>query len=195
MSASRWLIIAVATVLLAACATPRTRPAAPPWPQRLAALRSLPHYEFEGRMAVNAGSEGFSAGVRWDQQGEDASVDLSAPLGFGAAHLERSAGALTVTTSRGQHLEAAAAAAELTSQLGFEPPLDSLRYWLVGASDPATFGMETVDAEQRLIHLEQNGWSVDFADYAPVATYSLPRRLTLQQGTLRLRVLINAWQL
>jgi outer membrane lipoprotein LolB len=194
MSALRWLSLTAAMLWLAACATAPVHPGTA-WPQRLAVLRELPHYQFEGRMAVSAAAEGFSAGVRWSQRGADASVDLSAPLGFGAAHLERSAGVLSVTTSRGEHLEADAASAELAMQLGFDPPLESLRYWLVGASDPATPSIETLDAQQQLIHLEQGGWSVDCADYAPVAAYSLPRRVTVQRGTLRLRLVINAWQL
>jgi outer membrane lipoprotein LolB len=194
MSALRWLTLLAVTVALVACATAPVRPTTA-WPQRLAALRELSHYQFEGRMAVNAASDGFSAGVRWNQHDGDASVDFSAPLGFGAAHVERNDGVLSVTTSRGEHLEADAASAELAMQLGFDPPLESLRYWLVGASDPATPSIETLDAQQQLIHLEQGGWSVDCADYAPVAEYSLPRRLTVQRGTLRLRLVINAWQL
>jgi outer membrane lipoprotein LolB len=195
MGVLRWLTLIAAALLLAACAAPLSRPPPAPWPQRLTSLRNLTHYRFDGRMAANVAGDGFSAGLRWSQDGGDASVDLSAPLGFDAAHLTFRGGMLSVTTSHGEQLTADAAAAELSAQLGFEPPLRSLRYWLVGASDPANPGSETLDPQQRLMHLDQDGWSIDYADYAPVASYSLPRRVTLQQGTVRVRIVINAWQL
>jgi outer membrane lipoprotein LolB len=196
MAALRALALVAAMLLLGACAThPPHRGAGPAWPERLAALRAIDHFGFSGRMAVNTGSEGFSAGLRWNEHGDDASVDLQAPLGFGAAHIERGGGVLHVTTGRGESLDADAAAAELAAQLGFDPPLDSLRYWVLGASDPGSEATETVDAQQRLAHLEQNGWRIDYADYAPVPPYSLPGRVTLQRAGVQMRLVINSWRL
>ena len=46
--------------------------------------------------------------------------------------------------------------------LGFDAPLQSLRYWVVGASDPMTSLAGTgLDALQSATeHLEQDGWQV-----------------------------------
>jgi outer membrane biogenesis lipoprotein LolB len=88
-------------------------------------------------VAVAAGEGGFSAGLRWAQRGDAATVDLAAPLGLAAAHIEQSADAIAFTTSNGLRLENAAASAALQREFGFEPPLASLRYWLVGAGDPS----------------------------------------------------------
>ena len=188
--------VLLCTLLLSACATlPRPERAPTPWSQHLAALQAITQFDLQGRLAAATGTEGFSAGLRWHQQDDRASIDLSAPLGFGAAHIEQSAVDLQLTTSKGQVLDSAAASDELRATLGFEPPLTSLRYWILGASDPKTRALESLDPEQRLAHLEQDGWQVDYADYVLVQQQWLPRRLSVTRGDLRLRVVIDHWQL
>jgi outer membrane lipoprotein LolB len=183
-------------LLLSACATlPRPAPAPLAWAQRLATLQAIGQFELQGRLAAATATEGFSAGLRWHQQDDHASIDLSAPLGFGAAHVEQSATNLQLTTSKGQVLDSTAASDELRATLGFEPPLTSLRFWILGASDPKSFAQESVDTEQRLAHLEQDGWQVDYADYVLVQQQWLPQRLSVTRGALRLRVVIDHWQL
>ena len=185
-----------AAALLTACVT-APRPAVPSaeWSERLGALQAIRHFQLQGRIAASNGQEGFSAGLRWLQQDADSSIDLAAPLGFGAAHIERSTQTLQVTTSKGVTLSDEAATEQLRASLGFDAPFDSLRYWLLGASAPASSAQPTLDAQQRLIHLEQAGWKIDLADYQFVQQQWLPRRLTVTREALRLRVVIDSWQL
>ena len=105
------------------------------------------------------------------------------------------AGNLQLTTSKGQVLDSAAAGDELRATLGFEPPLGSLRFWILGASDPATSAQEWLDPQQRLAHLEQGGWQVDYGDYVLVQQQWLPRSLRVTRESLRLRVVIDNWRL
>jgi len=183
-------------VLLCACATvPRPAGAPIPWAQRLSELQAINQFQLQGRLAASTGTDGFSAGLRWQQQDDRASIDLSAPLGFGAAHIEQTAANLQLTTSKGLTLDSSAASDELRATLGFEPPLSSLRFWIVGASDPATSAQELLDGEQRLARLQQGGWQVDYGEYARVQQQWLPRRLTVTRGPLRLRVVIDSWHL
>jgi outer membrane lipoprotein LolB len=73
--------------------------------------------------------------------------------------------------------------------------LSSLRFWILGASDPATGAQESVDSQQRLARLEQDGWQVDYGEYVLVQQQWLPRRLSVTRGSLRLRVVVDAWHL
>jgi outer membrane lipoprotein LolB len=185
-------------LLLSHCATtprPANLPPSIPWAERLTALQGIARFDLQGRIAASNDNQGFSAGLRWHQQADHATIDLSAPMGFGAAHIEQSADGLRLTTSKGQTLADAAALDQLRATLGFDPPLASLRFWVLGASDPASTAQETLDPQQRLAHLEQNGWQIDYADYALVQQQWLPQRLTATRGTLRLRVVIERWQL
>ncbi len=191
------LVPLICALLLCACATvPRPTAAPIPWARRLPALQAISHFELRGRLAASTGADGFSAGLRWQQlDDERASIDLSAPLGFGAAHIEQTAANLQLTTSKGQTLDGAAAGDELRATLGFEPPLTSLRFWILGASNPTTSAQESVDTQQRLAHLEQDGWQVDYGDYVLVQQQWLPRRFSVTRGSLRLRVVIDSWHL
>jgi outer membrane lipoprotein LolB len=183
-------------LLLAGCATvPRPPEAIQPWPQRLAALQGIEQFELDGRVAASDGTTGFSAGLRWQQQGPAASIDLTAPMGVGAAHIEASADSLRLRTSQGQTFDGDAADAQLTATLGFAPPMHSLSFWLRGASDPGLPAQESLDAEQRLAHLDQDGWHVDFPDYVHVRQLWLPQHLTVSRGALRLRLVVNSWRL
>ena len=92
-------------------------------------------------------------------------------------------------------LDSAAASEELRATLGFEPPLSSLRFWVLGAIDPGSGAQQSFDPQQRLARLQQGGWQVDYAEYVLVQQQWLPRRLTVTRGALRLRIVVDAWQL
>jgi outer membrane lipoprotein LolB len=188
--------LGVAVLLCAGCASlphPLIAPAS--WEQRLPALQAIAQFQLQGRVAASDGKQGFSAGLRWQQRNDSATLDLTAPLGFGAAHIEQTPAGLSVTTSKGVTLTQAAASDELAQTLGFEPPLLSLRYWVLGASDPSFPAQETVDDQQHLTHLEQDGWQVDLADYAQVDKQWLPRRVTVTRQSLRLKLVVDTWRL
>lgn len=185
---------AVVLLLLAGCVTLPPPPSAS-WPERRSALQGLSGFSLRGRVAVAAGDSGFSAGLRWSQRGDAATVDLTAPLGVGAAHIEQSGSTIVFTSSKGVRLENEAASAALAREFGFEPPLASLRYWLLGAGDPALPAEETLDNEQRLARVVQDGWTVDYQDYRRTGGQWLPRRVTLRRETVRVRLLVQDWRL
>jgi len=166
------------------------------WSQRLTALQATRHFDLNGRVAVSNGSDGLSAGIRWQQNDDQSVIDLTAPLGFGAAHIQQTDDLLRVTTSKGVTLDSDAAGEELRTTLGFDPPLKSLRYWILGASDPGSVAQESVDASQRLAHLEQEGWSIDYGDYTRYHNNEwLPQSMTATHEKLRLKLVIHDWQL
>ena len=186
------------TVLLAACATRPVRAPAPTsqsWPERLRALQALERFELSGRLAASNGTDAFSAGVHWREQGDEAVIDLSGPLGLGAAHIERHGTSLSVTNAQGVVYRGSPAGEQMTSTLGFDPPLGSLRYWVLGASDPSPVASEMLDAQQRLTRLEQQGWQIVYEQYSQVQDLWLPRRLSMTQGRYRLKLVVNSWQL
>jgi outer membrane lipoprotein LolB len=183
--------------VLAGCRTLPPAPApGPSWEARRPQLQSLQHFVLRGRVAVAAGGEGFNASLRWTQEGERTQVTLGGPLGVGGAQLTATGEDLTVITARGERIESAAAHAELAARLGFDPPLASLRYWVLGVPDPAQPADESLDpAQQRLSALTQGGWRVEYQGYESAGGgEALPARMTLQRDTVRVRLLVDDWQ-
>jgi len=184
-----------AAVLLASCQNLPQKTAAPAqsWETRRAQLQQRDAFDFKARVAVAAGQEGFNARLRWKQQGSQSQLALDGPLGVGGAQIVFDGQSLNVHTSRGQQLNDEAARAELLARLGFEPPLQSLRYWIQGVPDPASPAEESLDEEQRLAALKQSDWQVDFDAYTAASGAWLPERLTMRREGVRVRVRIDEW--
>jgi outer membrane lipoprotein LolB len=183
-------------VALAACQTVPVAPApAVAWNVRRPALQNLGRFGLNGRVAVAVGKQGFNAGLRWMQAGALTSLALTGPLGAGGVQVTAQGGNLSVVTSSGKHLGDAQARAELQDKLGFEPPLTSLRYWVLGVPDPAAPASVQFDSQQRLASLTQGGWRVDYGSYMPVGAEWLPRLMTLRREGVRVRMVVDGWQL
>ena len=193
----RKLLCAVVVVMLASCRTVPTVqqpvPAGAAWEVRRPELQARDKFELKGRVAVATGSEGFNARLRWTQNGRQTRMSLDGPLGAGGVQVSSDGSDLSIVTSRGQRLDSDAARAELANRLGFDPPLESLRYWILGVPEPGHPAQETVDSQQRLSALEQDGWQIQYTDYLSVGGEWLPSKLTLQRQGVRVRVVVDGW--
>jgi outer membrane lipoprotein LolB len=191
-----WGAAAAALVLLAGCRTaPLRAPTEPSWDVRRPELQSREHFGLKGRVAVSAGDQGFNARLRWTQDGKRARLALEGPLGAGAVHVDAAGSDLDIVTASGARLTSDAAHAELDARLGFDPPLASLRYWILGVPDPALPAAETLDPlGQRLTRLEQDGWRIDYGSYTAVGGEWLPARVTLERADVRVKLLVDDWQ-
>ena len=192
----------VAALLTGACAPRAPLPdavtesvaLASDWTQRRAQLQADVAFSVAGRVAVAAGEQGFSAGLRWLQRDERGEIHLDGPLGIGALAIATDGDALRVATGRGARLEGAAARAEIERQLGFALPLDALRYWVRGVPSPLSTAIETTAADApRLQQLQQDGWTIDFTEYQPDPFAHRPRRLVAQNGVARVRLVLERW--
>ncbi len=190
------LVAALGLTALGGCvSTPSRAPAAlVSWPLRRAQLQALDPFELTGRVAVAAGSQGFTAHLDWQQRGARTTVNLNGPLGIGGVHVVANGGTLNVQTAQGTKLTSEQAHAELADQLGFDPPLGSLRYWLLGVPDPGSPAAETVGAHERLASLQQDGWQIEYSAYTNAGGDWLPQRMVLQRGDVRVRLIVDRWQ-
>lgn len=158
-------------------------------------LQHLDRFGLHGRVAVAVGSQGFNAGIRWRQAGDVTRLALTGPLGAGGVEVTASGSDLSVITSSGKQLGGAEARSELQDKLGFEPPLESIRYWVLGVPDPDAPASVQLDSQQRLTELTQDGWQIDYTSYMPVGADWLPRLLTLRREGVRVRMVVDGWQL
>ena len=186
--------------LLAGCVTNRTDRTALDWPAQQVLLAALPGYGLNGRVAVRVGQEGWQANATWRQRAEVSEVELSGPFGAGSMLLRLSGAELQVVDSQGAILRGDEARSVLGAKLGFEPPLAALRFWLLAL--PAPDGGESMPvyaADGTLTQLEQQGWQLRYEDYraeaAPGGSVRLPAKLTATRDEVRLRLVIDRWQL
>jgi outer membrane lipoprotein LolB len=163
------------------------------WPARRAQLQARGQFTAQGRIGVVAGTDGFNGRLRWMQDGPRSTVDLDGPLGVGGVRIVDDAGVLTLTNPAGEALDSQAAHNELVRRMGFEPPLESLRYWLQGVPDPSSPSTEMPGAQGYLDSLAQSDWMVTFSLYAQTPDGALPRKLTVVRGNVRVKLIIDSW--
>ena len=185
------LVVFLCCGALSACMTtrPTRTPAALPWDQRAADLQRAHSWQLAGRAAVAVGTQGWQASLDWRQRGAAAEVHLAGPLGVGALVLEETPAGLSLNGAPPSD----AVLAQLQERLGFELPLDNLRYWLLGVPDPGSAFDLTRNEQDRAARLTQAGWTVTYDKYMTVSGDWLPARLVLIRDTVRVRVAVDHW--
>jgi outer membrane lipoprotein LolB len=187
----RLCLFAVCCLVLAACAT--TRREAPAvgagWEQRVGDLQRLQEWQLDGRAAVAMGAQGWQASLNWLQEGAVAELHLSGPLGVGAMVLKQTPAGLSLNGAP----PSPEALAQVQDKLGFELPLDHLRYWLIGVPDPSAAFELKRNAQDRALQLIQADWTVDYDRYMAFAGDVLPAHLVLSRADVRVKIAIDRW--
>jgi outer membrane lipoprotein LolB len=187
----RALSLLLICTVLGACVSTRRAPAPlqESWQQRAAELQKLDAWQLDGRAAVAVDTQGWQASLNWRQRGDATEVHLSGPLGVGALLLKRTAAGLSLNDAAPSD----AVLAQLQERLGFELPIDHLRFWLLGVPDPgAPFELER-NAQDRALRLTQDDWAIAYDRYLPVAGDVLPGHLVLSREGVRVRIVVDRW--
>ena len=182
-------------LLAAGCATLPPPAAVEEWPARRHALQALDHWTLSGRMAVAAGDNGFSGGLSWRQAGAQAAIELRGPMGGRALSIRVEGEQLSVTDGDGETVEGEDATRLLARHIGASLPIAELRFWVVGAPAPCIPHHETIGADRRLQLLEQSGWRVSYSSYRSAGEQTLPSRMEITTGDLRLRLVVSDWRM
>jgi len=165
-----------------------------PWPEQRAALEKLERYGLTGRVAVAAQGQGFSASLRYSQEPRRSNLALDGPLGIGGLRVDIEGEEITIATSRGEKLGGEAARGELERRLGFELPLNELRWWLLGLPAPGESSINQDASNGEIRDFTQNGWHVSINARAAGLGFALPQRLTAEREGARLKLLVENWQ-
>jgi outer membrane lipoprotein LolB len=176
--------------VLTGCATTRPAFAPAPWAQRLSELEHASSWQLDGRAAVSLGTQGWQASLDWRQRGESSEVHLAGPFGAGAMVFKATPEGISLNGAPPN----ADVAAQLRERLGFELPIDSLRFWLQGIPDPNSAFELTRNQQDRALQLTQAGWSIQYDGYMPNHGDLLPARLVLRRADARVRIAVDRWE-
>lgn len=180
--------------LVAGCAAqPRRAPSGAPVP-----IDQLERWQARGRIGVSGPDGGGSGSFDWQQQQDQASVQIRGPVGIGSVRLHVR-GAPTdpevrLETGNGETLESDAAWNELEARLGTPLPAGNLRYWLLGLAAPGAHRWSE-PRENGEMTLEQQGWRIDYQRFSDEFGARLPVRLRASSGEARVRIVVDRWQL
>jgi outer membrane lipoprotein LolB len=165
------------------------------WLERRDMLREIEEFRMEGRLALNTGRRGYSGTVSWEQNDDIVDFRFRGPFGFGGFRIHGDLDQLRVKTTAGEEFLLRDPELEMTERFGWSLPVHSMRYWILGVSDPGLPAQEVPDGEGLLESMEQAGWVVNFDAYGEIDGLMLPRRLDMERGEVRIRVMSDRWDI
>jgi outer membrane lipoprotein LolB len=173
---------------LAGCASTRTAQTLP------ASSTSIDAFALNGRVAVKLDNRGYTASLRWRHSATRDSLRLLSPVGSVVGEIEADSNGATLTTADKKVYHSTDAQALTREVLGWDLPLNGLRYWVIGRADPgAPVQAQDRDDRQRLKSLTQNDWRIAYQEY--FGDSAMPARLSLVYDRLNLRLIVERWEL
>ena len=160
--------VAALALLLSACAQAPLKPASP----AQAAVTASTQVDYEGRFAVryndqNGAERNAYGNFTWHQEGDTISVQLKSPLGQTLAVIESAPASATLEMPNRPPQTAPRVDDLMHDALGFALPVSNLRYWLQPAAAPGSTATTDTDPHSgRIKELKQDGWTVDYYEYA-----------------------------
>lgn len=196
---SRLCVVALAAAVLAGCAILTKPPEFAPgidnaaaWREHRQRIAALDTWSIQGRVATGH-LLGWTGNLSWRQRGNRFDVRLSGPLGAGGFYAYGTLERVVIRT--GDKRFVSTRPQELVRRiLGWEFPLQSLRYWAKGIPAPGDYKSISVNRKGRLKSLEQNGWEISYLDYtAKPGQPALPVRIVLSNGETLIRLVVSRW--
>lgn len=187
---------------LAACST-MPKPSEPDmsdraqtlWVQHQEEIASFAQWNIKGRAALRSESDNWSATLTWKQDDDAYHVRLLGPFGQGAVKIDGNKDSVSVHIAGQQAVVASDAEALLSQHLGWTVPVASLPYWLRGLPAPGQIDALALNESGALEQLNQQGWQIDYSAYRPLRGANVPRKIQIENESLRLKLVLDRWSL
>lgn len=150
----------------------------------------LAGWSLTGRLGIQTEAQTLSGNLDWRHLPDSDVLVLATPLGQGVARIERRFNEVMLDRPNQPLLRAPDAETLTRDTLGYALPLGGLIWWVQAQPDPARPSEVTRDDAGRIVRISQDGWTVDYLQYAE----NRPRKLSLARDTLELRLVIDTWQ-
>jgi len=165
------------------------------WGQHQQQLTSYSQWSIKGRAALRSDSDSWSAALTWKQYDDSYEVRLAGPFGKGAVNIDGNDEQVSVHIAGRQAVVSNDPELLLSQHLGWTVPIESLAYWLRGLPAPGKVDALILDQSGVISHLEQQGWRIDYSAYRPLKGVSLPRKIQIEDDSLRLKLVLDRWRL
>lgn len=180
-----WLLVC----LLSACSWVKQAPDVLYAREAMLSLYKLERWSLDGRLSLTGQKDSWSANIIWEHDSGNEQIKLSGPLGQGATVIQLTGNRVTIDRGDGRVLSSAQPEAFINQQLGMFVPVQSLRYWVIGLPEPTQPFVET-DSGYR-----QSGWLIEYKQMQSVNNQVAPRKMTVMNDHVKLKLIIEQWVL
>ncbi|NND45040.1 MAG: outer membrane lipoprotein LolB [Xanthomonadales bacterium] len=190
--------LALAALLVQACATP---PAAPPgdpeafaaYQERRSGITAIGHWRLSGKLSIDDGEDGGSGRLDWVVNGDFAQLDFRGAFGKGAWRLELGPSGARLHKADGSVVVAPTVDTLVVEEVGWRIPVDALQWWARGLAAPGDERAMELDPEGRVLRLNQHGWEILYSRYRAFGNQQLPGRMDASSGDRRVKLAIVGW--
>jgi outer membrane lipoprotein LolB len=185
----KWIACWCLILMLSACSTAPIEPEVHYSKIGREHLYKLTQWSFDGRLALTGKKDSWSASINWGHRPDDEKIKLSGPLGQGATVIQLAGDLVTIDRGDNQVQSSTEPEEFINQQLGMFVPVHSLRYWVVGLPEPTSAFVETATG------FKQSGWLIEYKQMQPVDNQSMPRKITVTNERVKLKLIIDQWVL
>jgi len=163
--------------------------------ERSVALEAVTQWRLAGRLTLELPAETWTGQVGWRADASGQVIDLSGPMGRGGGRLMLVGQQAVLVTRDGERYEATNADTLMALITGRAIPVSGLAYWVRGMARPGAGFDLRADREGRPSRLIQDGWEIVYGAFDDAGVEAMPASLELHRKDMRLRLLIQRWQL
>ncbi|MEI6542960.1 MAG: lipoprotein insertase outer membrane protein LolB [Methylococcales bacterium] len=185
----RWLILGMVFLVMTACSTTQVEEGIKYSKSTREHLYDLGSWSFSGRLALTGKKDAWQANIVWAHDLGSDEIKLSGPLGQGATVIRLSSDEVIIDRGDGKVLSSRQPEDFISQQLGLAVPVRSLRYWVVGLPEPSTTFVLTTDG------FVQSGWLIEYKQEQVVNSELLPRKISVTNERVKLKLMIDQWGL
>ena len=192
----RLLMACAAAMALAACAPVRIKGDSAMFAAQAArehALSVRTHWTIQARLAVSDGHHGGSGNLVWKQDGDHYDFTLRAPVTGRSFHLHGGPGGAELDGLDGGPVHGRNAQRLMARALGWQVPLEQLRYWVKGLRAPDGQAHLRFADDRLPALLQQDGWTVEYRAWFQGVAPEIPQKVFASNGPYRVRVAIQGW--
>jgi len=162
--------------------------------KHLQSIAAIEQFTLKGRIGVQADGKGFSGSLNWQHDNANDDISLYSPLGGQVASIKKTANEVTLEDAKGNRTSAPDAESLTQTALGWRLPLAGLADWSLGRPTSSTIQASTWDELGHLSTLKQDGWSIEYQNYAEQNGRFLPNKILLKSEKLNLKLLVEEWE-
>jgi outer membrane lipoprotein LolB len=145
-------------------------------------------WTFSGRLAISDGEQSLSAAIVWGHDQHRDAIELSGAFGQGRTLIELTEGKMIVDNGDRRVQYSGQEDVLVSNLLGLAVPVSALKYWVRGLVLP----------EQGYVLIDkgflQSQWQVKYLQMQFIGRDELPRKIKIDKGNARLKLVINQWQ-
>jgi outer membrane lipoprotein LolB len=176
----------VVLVLLGGCAAQPARVTAP-----AAEIKAV---DLTGRISLKQAGHSGVANLHWHHAPPDHDIRLYSALGETIADIAQDRNGVTLLTAQKQRYSASDADSLMEQVLGWSLPLNGMQYWILGRAAPGGTAEIQRGPDNRIQHMVQDHWQIDYSNYRPVGSAELPGKIFMQRDDVKVRVVIDSWK-